>query len=1029
MPKGDPYLKRASDEIWTINAGIFGGHLDQDSEYIEFKTRHEEHISREKFFEILKFDPDIIHFTGHGDPNGILFDDGDPISAAELKNFFSGKNIELIFLNACYSDSQAKELENSSKYIVAIRDEIEEGSAMTFAKDFYKEFKESKDAPQAFFNAMLKDKINYNHKQKLLQKFHPKNEYDKLQQRLKLSVNQLSPFEKTIEKFEIKVIQSKEIPKDLENKIQEVIRIHDESVLIINDPVVLRNELMNISDILLTLMVDGPEYGVDHFVEFNDMINQAQTIQESIKELEIKELIKNKEIERYKQVYEDVIINVFKKIFYNLKVDSIEKIDPVLPEDSDYDFFAEIVGIMYSILKSLNILRGKINQSFLISDKFYKDYLINRFSDFIIHIEFDCNYITQLLMEELELDIDDLKLDDDLTISDYVSTLKSQLRTIQQGKISIMNIKSNLENIFNIEEKLLKLFRIIVVNALESKGKNSFKEKSQKSSEYMKEKSEEIENEIQPEEINYRKELNKAVNKNDKPVQFFKTLNDLLEKMNKIYKICYNKYPYNDEDIGPLKDMYETLILLKYNLTDYSGKYQYLFLEIAELCDFWSFRLGALEKKHSRQNIMEINSYFSERRYEQISSTYDEIKFSDSGGYINNNVRLMNKIGVAYYNLEKYAEANDMFRNILKIDESNTHALFNLGLTLQKLEEKGSHKFEKVINHFRKLIEKDPNHINAHTALAMIYFRNQAYDNALEYIEKSLRLIESPDWRVLLAKGCILSDGYRDYEAAKACFDQSEKLNPNSTLVKLNKYQNMLLNPNSDEKDKLLVNESLNKIHKIVNNFEDRSTKIITIILLLYSNYLYKKSLDSIELIEELLRLITLKDSKLVKWSFKNLESVIGSDEDITNEDKDFLLKIFSIPGPKSVEEIEMIKKGIQSLLNKLEARKIQYLNGEYDNIKINEKVIKYEKDETDPFYLWEISVDTEQFVNISEDKVKKIIFNFDPTFHNPIQKIETKDDVKNCSIKAIGWQETKLEIELEIENSSILKKVITLKI
>ena len=66
-----------------------------------------------------------------------------------------------------------------------------------------------------------------------------------------------------------------------------------------------------------------------------------------------------------------------------------------------------------------------------------------------------------------------------------------------------------------------------------------------------------------------------------------------------------------------------------------------------------------------------------------------------------------------------------MFRNILKIDESNNHVLFNLGLTLQKLEEKESHKFEKVINHFIKLIEKDPNHVNAHTALAMIYIMNQ----------------------------------------------------------------------------------------------------------------------------------------------------------------------------------------------------------------------------------------------------------------------------------------------------------------
>ena len=54
-----------------------------------------------------------------------------------------------------------------------------------------------------------------------------------------------------------------------------------------------------------------------------------------------------------------------------------------------------------------------------------------------------------------------------------------------------------------------------------------------------------------------------------------------------------------------------------------------------------------------------------------------------------------------------------------------------------------------------------------------------------------------------------------------------------------------------------------------------------------------------------------MKDSRMVKRNFKNLGSLMGTDEDITNEDKDFLLKIFSIPRPKSVEKIGVIKKAI----------------------------------------------------------------------------------------------------------------------
>ena len=67
---------------------------------------------------------------------------------------------------------------------------------------------------------------------------------------------------------------------------------------------------------------------------------------------------------KYASDYQEIIINIFKKIYFDLTIDSIEKLRPLLPEDSDDEFFGAIIGIMYAVLKSLKLLREKIDQSF-----------------------------------------------------------------------------------------------------------------------------------------------------------------------------------------------------------------------------------------------------------------------------------------------------------------------------------------------------------------------------------------------------------------------------------------------------------------------------------------------------------------------------------------------------------------------------------------------------------------------------------------------------------------------------------------
>ena len=110
-------------------------------------------------------------------------------------------------------------------------------------------------------------------------------------------------------------------------------------------------------------------------------------------------------VEIYGKHLSEIIINIFKKIYFNLVLDSIEKLPPLLPEDTEYEFFVSIIGIMNSVLKSLNHYKRKINQSFEADYKFHEDYLIYRCLDLITHINLEFKDLTELLKSQVHADI------------------------------------------------------------------------------------------------------------------------------------------------------------------------------------------------------------------------------------------------------------------------------------------------------------------------------------------------------------------------------------------------------------------------------------------------------------------------------------------------------------------------------------------------------------------------------------------------------------------------------------------------
>jgi hypothetical protein len=115
---------------------------------------------------INRLNPTIIHFSGHAGKKGVLFNDanntGEIISGEIFTKLFETfqAGIELVFLNACYSAEQAKQLSKSVKYVVGMNYSITDNTAVKFSESFYSSvFNSSPIAyEKAFKQALLKIK-------------------------------------------------------------------------------------------------------------------------------------------------------------------------------------------------------------------------------------------------------------------------------------------------------------------------------------------------------------------------------------------------------------------------------------------------------------------------------------------------------------------------------------------------------------------------------------------------------------------------------------------------------------------------------------------------------------------------------------------------------------------------------------------------------------------------------------------------------------------------------------------------------
>jgi hypothetical protein len=96
---------------------------------------------------LLDFNPQIVHFCGHGSgENGLILEDDAGLAQlvptqalANLFKRFATRGLECVVLNACYSEVQANAIADHIDYVVGMNSTIGDDAAIKFAIGFYDE--------------------------------------------------------------------------------------------------------------------------------------------------------------------------------------------------------------------------------------------------------------------------------------------------------------------------------------------------------------------------------------------------------------------------------------------------------------------------------------------------------------------------------------------------------------------------------------------------------------------------------------------------------------------------------------------------------------------------------------------------------------------------------------------------------------------------------------------------------------------------------------------------------------------------
>ena len=443
-------MAAAPDDKIYVNVVKEGTEIQQtlDDQRDKFQFFHILGITKDHFLDDLeRYRPNILHFSGHGtEYSSLVFQDGDELSAEQLEKTFQSLpfKISVVFLNACYSKHQARSISKYVDYIIGMNKAVSDEAAIIFSSKFYKSLLKNIDYTEAFNDAIayLSYYVESESSIPKLITSHGFNSISKIS--LPTKTEHIKESEENDDDDEL-VIQNLPVSADLLTQIEKSIRIYDEKSIMdkFDFQKFWQNEKDgNLSGILIILNNNSSEYGVDDD-ELRLIRNTLRNIPQIInKSEEHRDLIN-----RY---FDDIINQVLRKIFFNYKIDSIEKIQPLLPKTSisyqTNDTLSKIMDTYYYLYK----LKDQIEYS-----------IINYNNElFLIHSITQCYSILHIFNIRYTALIKAFKFISEISTTSYLSiqSLVSNLETSLENFNNISDLNKSKNIILQIEKTTNELF-------------------------------------------------------------------------------------------------------------------------------------------------------------------------------------------------------------------------------------------------------------------------------------------------------------------------------------------------------------------------------------------------------------------------------------------------------------------------------------------------------------------------------------------------------------------------------------------
>jgi CHAT domain len=445
-------MAAAPDDKIYVNVVKEGTEIQQtlDGQRDKFQFFHILGITKDHFLDDLeRYRPDILHFSGHGtESSSLVFQDGDELSPEQLEKTFQSLpfKISVVFLNACYSKHQARSISKYVDYIIGMKKAVSDEAAIIFSSKFYKSLLKNINYKEAYSDAIAYLSY-YLESESSIPELITSHGFDSISKISKtITTTTAEPRKQSEENDDDELlIQNLPVSADLLTQIEKSIRIYDEKSITVKFDFqkFWQNENDgNLSGILIILNNNSSEYGVDD--------EQLRLIRNTLRN--IPQIINRSEEHRdlINGYCNDIINQVLRKIFFNYKIDSIEKIQPLLPKISisyqNNDTLSKIMDTYYFLYK----LKDQI------------EYSIMNYSNelFLIHSITQCYSILHIFNIRYNALIKAFKFISEISTNSYLSiqSLVSDLETSLENFNNISDLKNSKNIILQIEKTTNELF-------------------------------------------------------------------------------------------------------------------------------------------------------------------------------------------------------------------------------------------------------------------------------------------------------------------------------------------------------------------------------------------------------------------------------------------------------------------------------------------------------------------------------------------------------------------------------------------